>query len=331
MRGRKKGIVLGIILIIFGSFLFRSQISAADQYPIKPIVYIIPLEAGSDGDILARPILQKVSALLGQPIMVVNKPGAGASIGYREIHDAKPDGYTIGGGFATIVTNKLQGILPYDHEAFTVMGTYAVYVPIIVASTKTQRPFKTMEEVIAFGKSHPGEVSMATSGVGQSWWIATMLLQSVTGVKFNLVPQPGVGALTLIQVAGGHTDLGIVGLGIAKPQVDAGNIRILAIGSPKRAPAPYDTIPTLRDLGYDFRFESPQVVIGPPKIPKHITHKLSKAFETVAIDPEFQTFAIDKHAFPYVTSLDETVQFLNSQRKVYRSIMEEAGILKEKK
>lgn len=146
------------VLIFLGVMIFANAVQAAEQFPARPINYIVATEAGSDGDILARPICQKVSAILGQPLVVVNKPGAGGSIGYREIYNSKPNGHTIGIGFVTIVTNKLLGILPYDHEAFTVLGAYATYVPIIVASTKTQRPFKTMEEVIKFARANPARL-----------------------------------------------------------------------------------------------------------------------------------------------------------------------------
>jgi len=322
-------IVMLSFFLLLGISSFGAGIEAAEQYPVKPITFIVPLEAGSDGDVLARPIVQKVSAILGQPIMVVNKPGAGSSIGYREIHDSKPDGYTIGWAAATIVSNKLQGILPYDHADFTVIGTYATYIPIIVASTKTKRPFKTMEEVMAFAKANPGEISIATSGVGQSWWIATMAFLAGTGLQFNIIPQPGAGAFAIAQVSGGHTDLAVLALGAAKPQIEAGNVRFLAVFGSTRAPG-YDKVPSLKDVGYDVAWESTQTVIGPPKIPKDITEKLAKVFEKAANDPEYQKFVIERNAFPFVTTLGKTVQFYNEQREVCRSVMEKAGILKKK-
>ena len=262
--------------------------------------------------------------------MVVNKPGGGHTIAYREIHDAKPDGYTIGGGYVTITANKLQGLLPYDHEAFTVLGAFATYIPIIVGSVKTQRPFKTMEEALKFAKANPGEVSLATSGVGQSWWIGTLAFQAGTGLKFNIIPQPGAGAFAISQVAGGHVDLGVLALGSAKSQIDAGNARFLAVFGDRRAQPPYDKVPTLKDLGYDISWESPQTLLGPPKMPKDIVDKLAKVFEKVASEPEYQKIVTDRNANPLVLSPEKTVQFLNEQRRVCRTVMEKAGILKEK-
>src|SRR3954467_4444764 len=105
---------------------------AAEKYPVKPITCIVAVEAGADGDVLVRPILPRVSKMLGQPILVVKKPGGGRSIGYRELHAAKPDGYTIGWGSATIITNKIQGVSPLDHHDFTQLGAYATYFPIVI-------------------------------------------------------------------------------------------------------------------------------------------------------------------------------------------------------
>jgi len=318
-----------ILLSLFSILFFAIGVNASEQYPAKPITFVVGLEAGSDGDVLARPVCQKVASLLGKPVLIVNKPGAGSTIGFRAIHDSKPDGYTIGWASATIVAAKLQGLLPYDHEDLTIIGTYATYIPIIVAATKSARPFKTIEEALSFAKSHPGDVSIATSGVGQVWWVATMAFQSTTELKFNIIPQPGAGAFTIAQVAGGHADLGILGMGGAKSQIDAGNAKLLAVFGSKRAPG-YEQVPSLKEVGYDIRLESTQVIIGPPKMPQDVVDKLAKAFEVAAADPEYQKFVIERNAIPYHLSPTEAVSFLNDQRKIYRAIMEKAGILKEK-
>ncbi len=320
-------IVIGIILLS-GSFDANSGY-AAESYPAKPINFIVPNEAGADADVLARPICQGASAILGKPIVIVNKPGGGSSIGMREVHDAKPDGYTMGMSHATILINKLMGNLPYDHAGFTVLGTYATFIPIIVSSAKTQRPFKTMGEVFAFAKANAGEVSIATSGVGQSWWVATLAFQEGTGLKFNIIPQPGTGAFATAQVAGGHTDLAVLALAAAKPQLEAGNIRFLAVFGSKKAPG-YENVPTLKELGYDVNWESTQILIGPPKMPKEAVDKLVKAFEKAAAEPEYKKFVIERNAVPFYLPPNKAVQFFDEQRKVVRGIMDKAGLIKEK-
>ncbi len=317
-------------LSIFAILFFDGPAVAAEKYPSKPINFIIAVEAGSDGDVLSRPLIQKASSILGSPIVVVNKPGAGSSIGYREIHDAKPDGYTIGWTAGTIITNRLQGILPYDYRDYTIICSFLINVPGIVASTKTKRPFNTFEEVITFAKSHPGEVSIASSGVGQMYWVFLMALLDASGLKFNVIPQPGGSGFVISQVAGGHTDLGTVAIPAAKGQMDAGNVRALATFGPRRPLPPYDYVPNLKEFGYEVNLVSTQAVMGPPKMPKEITDKLVKLFEAAANDPEYLKFAAERNALPFYLPPAQAFKHLEEQRALFREAMGKAGILKVK-
>ena len=305
-----------------------SKPEAAEVYPAKPIVFIVPLEAGAAGDILSRKLVQKAATVLGSPIVVVNKPGAGSTIGYREVYNAPPNGYTIGMATATIVTSKLQGLMPFDYHDLTMLGTfYGVYLNVF-GSTKTTRPFKTIAEVIAFAKAHPGEVSVAAGGVGQNDWIGAMAFVSATGINLNIIPQAGTDAMALAQLAGGHADLAITPLVAARSQVEGGFVRLLAVLGPRRIP--YDkNVPTLKEIGYDVGWESPGNVIGPPKMPKDVVEKLTKVFEAAASDPEYHKFLAGRFADPFVTSPDKIVPNLNERQKLVRGIMEKAGIIKE--
>ncbi len=305
------------------------RLEAAEAYPAKPIVFIVPLEAGAAGDILSRKLVQKASAFLGSPIVVVNKPGAGSTLGYREVYNAAPNGYTIGMATATIVTSKLQGLMPFDYHDLTMLGTfYGVYLNVY-GSTKTKRPFKTIEEVISFAKTHPGVVSIAAGGVGQNDWIGAMAFVSATGIKLNIIPQAGTDAVALAQLAGGHADLAITPLVAARSQVEGGYVRLLAVLGPRRIP--YDkNVPTLKEVGYDVGWESPGNVIGPPKMPKDIVDKLAKAFEVAANDAEYQQFLQEQFVTPLYLPPEKIVPYLDARRNVARGIMGAAGILKEK-
>jgi tripartite-type tricarboxylate transporter receptor subunit TctC len=304
---------------------------AADKYPAKPITCIVGVEAGGDGDVLVRPIMQRVSKMLGQPIVIVNKPGGGSSIAYREIHGAKPDGYTIGWGSATIITNKLQGVSPLDYHDFTHLGGYATFFPIVIASTKSKAPLNTIQEAIAYAKANPGKMNMSTAGVGQSWWVAAMSFLGGTGMKVNTIPQPGAGALVVAQVAGGHAELGVAAMGSAKSMVESGQVKFLATLGEARAPAPYDKIPTVKELGYDVSWESTNFVMGPPKLPKEIVAILVPAIEKAAKDPAFVKFAIERNTRWEYIAPGNVVPAFDKRRIAVREIMGKAGILKEAK
>ncbi len=321
-----------ILSFLFGMVaVYGGALTAAEKYPVKPIECIVAIEAGGDGDVITRPVMQKVSQMLGQPIMVVNKPGAGSSIGYRELHKAKPDGYTIGWGSATIITNKLQGVSPLDYHDFTMLGTFTTYFPIIVAATKTQRPFKTIQEVISYAKKHPGELSMSVAGIGQSWWVAAMSFLNGAGLEINTIPVAGAGAMVVAQVAGGHADLGVTALGAAKGMIEGGQVRFLATLGEKRAPAPYDQIPTVKELGYNVSWESTNFAMGPPKMRKDVTEILVKSIEKAVKDPEYIKFCGERNSRWEYIPPDKVVAEFDKRRDVVREIMRKAGILKESK
>jgi len=304
---------------------------AAEKYPVKPITCIVGVEAGADGDVLVRPVMQRVSKLLGQPVVIVNKPGGGSSIAYREIHGAKPDGYTIGWGSATIITNKLQGVSPLDYHDFTHLGAYTTFFPIVIASTKSQNRFNTIQEAIAYAKANPGKLNMSTAGVGQSWWVAAMSFIGGTGISVNTIPQPGAGAMTVAQVAGGHADVGVAALGSAKSMIEGGQVKFLATLGEGRAPAPYDKIPTVRELGYDVSWESTNFVMGPPNMPKEVVATLVAAVEKAVKDPEYIKLANETNTrWEYVPPAGIIPAF-DKRRAAVREIMSKAGILKEAK
>jgi putative tricarboxylic transport membrane protein len=319
-----------MVIFCFGSLSFET-LQAGEKYPFKPIEFIVPLEAGSDGDVIARPVMQKVSQIVGQPVMIINKPGGGSSIGYREVYRSKPDGYTIGWGSATLISNKLQGISPIDYHDFTMIGTFATYFPVIVAATNTKRPFKTIQEVISYAKANPGELSMATGGIGQNWWVAAMSFFKGTGVEINTIPQPGTGAMSMTQVAGGHTDLACVGLGAAKSMVDSGQVRLLVNLGEERAAAPYDKIPTMKELGFDVSYESTNFAMGPPRMPKDVVDTLVKAIKQAVDDPEYKKFCAERNARWEYIPPEKMVPIFDKRRIVVREIMSKAGILKDSK
>jgi tripartite-type tricarboxylate transporter receptor subunit TctC len=306
-------------------------VQAAEKYPVKPIVAIVPVEAGGDGDVLFRPIMERVSKMLGQPIMIVNKPGGGSSIGNREIHGAKPDGYTIGWGSATIITNKLQGVSPLDYHDFTQLGAYATFFPIVIAATKSPVKFNTIQEAIAYAKANPGKLNMSTAGVGQSWWVAAMAFLGGTGLNVNSIPQPGAGALVVAQVAGGHAELGVAAMGSAKSMVESGQIKFLATLGDARAPTPYDKLPTVRELGYDVSWESSNFVMGPPKLPQEIVTILVNAIEKAVKEPEYIKFVGERNARWEWIPPEKVVASYDKRRDAVREIMRKAGILKEAK
>jgi tripartite-type tricarboxylate transporter receptor subunit TctC len=306
-----------------------SQLFAQESYPSRPITFIMSVEAGADGDVLARPLMERVGRILGQPITIVNRPGAGSAIGYKEISLAKPDGYTIGWGSATIVTNKLQGMSPLDYRNFTHLGSYATFFPILIASNKSTVQFKTAQEAISYVKANPGKVNLATAGVGQSWWVGAQTLLTGANLDMASIPVTGAGAAVALLVGGGHAELGVAGLGSARALLEGGQVRFLASLAESAPPPPYEKMPTMKELGYPVTWESLNIIIGPNGLPKDIANKLSKAIEQAAKDPDFIKFVQEQYASWNYMAPEAVTPFLDKRREVVKGIMGRAGLLKE--
>jgi tripartite-type tricarboxylate transporter receptor subunit TctC len=322
-------ILVSLVFLIMPSS--GNETWAAEKFPIKHIECIVAQEAGADGDTINRPVMSNASQILGQPIMIVNKPGGGSALGYRELHRAKADGYTVGWGSSTLIANKLQGLSNIDYHDFTMLGAFATYFPVILAAKNTKRPFTTIQEVISFAKAHPGELSMATAWLGGAWWVAAMAFLRGTGLEVNAIPTAGSGAMSVAQVAGGHTDLCIVALGAARSMVEAGQVRILATLGEQRLWPPYEQVPTVKELGYDVSYESPNFSLGPPNMPKPVVEIWVKAIKQAVDNPEFKQYCLERGARWEYSPPEQVVAKLDKQREVMRTIMGKAGILKESK
>ncbi len=311
--------------------LLTLQTAVAQDYPAKQIICIVPTEAGGDGDLLVRALFEGVSARLGKPIVVVNKPGAAGSAGYREIHEARPDGYTIGLAFPTLYMNKMQGFLPWDHHDFTLIAQHGSFTPIMVTSTKSALPLKSLKEVIAQARAKPGEVKFALSVVGGSWWMAGLLLQSSTKTAFKNIPQEGSGAVVIAQLAGGHTDVGVSGLATAMSQIDAGNLNLIATFGRERIPGRFSNVPTVLESGFDVVWDSPNFLIGPPRMPKAVVEKLVKAMEVEANKPEYKKAVLTVNGTPFFQPSEPLLAYLEKQKEVSRDILQKNGVLKDSK
>lgn len=327
---KRSGIIVLIVAICL-SFIVPAELWSADKFPVKPIEFIFGNAAGADGEVLTRPAMDTMSKILGQPIMYVYKPGAGNSIGYRALMQAKPDGYSVGWASAGIITNKLMGILDFDYHDFIMLGHFAAQSPVVVASTATNRPFKTIQEVVDFGKAHPNEVKIASSSTGTIWWIAALDFARAAGIEANVIPQAGGGALQMAQVAGGHVDLAVVGIASAKSMVDSGKVRLLAGMGPQRPVGIYSKTPTMKELGYNTVIESLNIMMAPPKTTKLITDIWVNAMKTAVTDPAYIKFCEEKNVRPEYMTPEQIISNLDRDRQTIRDIMAKVGVLKEGK
>jgi tripartite-type tricarboxylate transporter receptor subunit TctC len=255
----------------------------ADNFPDKPIEFIVIFTPGGVTDLSMRAIAEIASKELGQPFVVINKGGAGGSIGTAAIAKAKPDGYTVGS--LSVTPMEVQPHLTklsYDpiKEIVPIMQ-YGEYPQGI--AVKADSPFNTLKDLIEYSKKNPGKVSYGTTAVGGTQHIMMERIAGEAGVKWIHVPFKG-DAPAVTALLGGH--ITATALSGAFPQAKAGNAKILAVFNAKRL-SEFPNVPTLQELGYNLSMSNYLAIGAPAGVPKDRLEKLGKAFKNAMKDPYF--------------------------------------------
>jgi tripartite-type tricarboxylate transporter receptor subunit TctC len=248
----------------------------AQAYPEKAVTLIVPWPAGGSTDIAMRTLAEGASKVLGQPIVIDNKPGATGTLGPAIMAaNAKPDGYTIAQMPITVMRLPLMQKTTWDAlRDFSYIVHLTGYT--FGVTTKADGPFKSWADLMAYAKANPGKVTYGTPGAGSSLHIGMEQIAAHSGIQLTHVPFKG-GAETNAAVLGGHTTLQADSTGW-KPLVDGGQLRLLAIWTAERSKNWPDT-PTLKELGYPFVFDSPFGIAGPKGMDPGIVQKLHDAFK----------------------------------------------------
>lgn len=281
-RRRAWGKVAAVLLVIAGA-LAAAAPAARAEYPERPITMIVPWAPGGSTDLTGRALAQAAEKILGQPIVIVNKPGAATMLGMTELAGAKPDGYTVGTLSSTTYMHPLRGRqVSYDSlKSFTYISYYGDN--LIGIAVLADSKWKTLKDLVADGKANPAKLKYGNAGVGTTQHLTTEKIQLDSGAKFTFVPQKG-SAEAVAALLGGHLDF-ITEVSVWAPHVEAGKVRLLAVTTPKRAEG-FPEVPTVFELGFE-SLRSVQAIIGPAGIPEPIRAKLEDAFRKGMADPGF--------------------------------------------
>jgi len=238
---------LPIALVFLVNALFVGDGNAQSDYPTRPVKVIVPSPPGGGTDILARVLAQHLSKALGQPFFVENKAGAGNMIGIEFVAHAAADGYTVLVVPSTLALNSvLYKKVPYDPVRDFAPVTLAATAPNVLV-VNPALPAKSLAEFIALAKAKPGALSYGTPGIGTSPHLSMELLKSMAGIDLQHVPYRGTAA-AVTDVIGGQIAVTFANALTAKPQVDAGRVRALAVSGPKRIEA-LPAVPPVAEAG----------------------------------------------------------------------------------
>lgn len=254
----------------------------AQEWPAAPIQVIVPFPPGSV-DAKARIITERVSKILGQPLVMVNKPGAGMRIGTEQILRAAPDGYTIGVAVqaSTWISPALDPSASYSAKDMTMLGV-AYDAPMMLV-TGPKSGLRSAADLLRTARANPGKLNYAAPTGGSIFRIAFEMVKELGGIDVTFVPYRGL-ALALQDIAGGQAEVGFADFG-SLPLVRGGRLNALALASPKRAPQLPD-VPTLRELGIPLDVQPWLGFVAPRGLPKAVEKRLVDAFAEALRTPE---------------------------------------------
>jgi len=258
--------------------------ASAQGFPSRPITMVVPVAAGSGMDTVARIFAERMRAPLGQPVVVENVGGASGTIGIGRVARASPDGYTLSyGAWATHVVNGAVYALPYDLNNDFEAISQTISTRFLIAA-KNAMPAKDLQGLVAWLKANPNKASAGTSGAGSPAHIGGVLLQSLTGTRFQFVPYRGT-APAMQDLVAGQIDLMVDNTVNALPLHRAGRIKVYAILSSNRSAAAPD-IPTADEAGVPgFHLASWHGIWAPKGTPKDIIAKLNATVVDALTDP----------------------------------------------
>lgn len=301
-----------------------------DAFPSRPIHLIVNFAPGGTGDIVARLIGAKLSGAVGQSVVVENRPGAGGTLGARDVVNAEPDGYTL-----TVAQTPEIAINPffmkdagYDPRKDLQPIALAGVVPLALV-VPADAPYSTMAEFVKFLRTTDRPVTFASAGIGTPGHLAGELMKLKLNNRLTHVPYKGAGP-ALNDVVGGHVDFYFPGFPAAVPLMQGGKVKLLAVSSAKRSSTAPD-IPTVAEATGIANFDFTLWVgfFGPRALAPDITRRLNAEINKILLDPDIKSRLQNDGAEVSVLSTDEFAAFVRKEIDKYQAIIKAADLKPE--
>ena len=305
--------------------LFAAGAVAAQDWPNKPIRWVVPYPPGGSVDLVSRILQNHVSEGLGQPILIENRGGAGGAVGTAQVARSAPDGYTFLVTLSSHTINPLFYKLDYDVERDFAPVSLIMSVPQLLAANPAT-PYKSMEDVIAAAKARPGGLSFASAGNGTPSHIAGELLKLRTGVDLLHVPYKGGGPAVTDTLAG-QVPILILTAAIVMSHVRAGKLRPLAVTTLKRSPGAPE-IPTVAEaLGLPgYEVDSWIAIFAPAKTAPSVIARMQKQIARVVQLQDVRARLIEQTGDPVASSPEELDRVVKTELKKWAEVVRSANI-----
>jgi tripartite-type tricarboxylate transporter receptor subunit TctC len=275
-------------LAVLAGLLGAATAAWADDYPNKPIKIVVGYVPGGGPDALARMLAPKLTNILGQSVIVENKPGASGSVATAQVSKLPPDGYTLllgETGQLVITPNLIKGTA-YDATKDLTPIAMLVTTPVVLVSNAKTTNIKSLQDMVREAKANPGKLNYGSSGNGSIHHIAMEAFKTQAGLDLVHVPYKG-GGQSVPALLGGEIPLLMTALQVAWPHIKAGRMHMLAVTTNQRYP---DTpeVPSMAEVVKNYSYPSDFGVLAPPGLPKPIVDKLTGAIKTAMASPDIQ-------------------------------------------
>ena len=310
---------LGILLLSTGCLAVVSVAAAQDKYPSKPVKVVVPFGPGSATDIVIRIVGEHMRPILGQPVVIENKPGAFGIIAIEDMARSRPDGYTLqignpGTNALSPIIYKKKFKIDYHKDVLTV--TRLSEVPLVLAATTRDFTPKTYAEFIAYAKANPGKVRYASVGIGSNNHYDMEAFAKWAGIQMVHLPNKGGGAAITNDLVTGDAHVAFVNAASSTGVIKGGQVRALAVMSDQRIPD-YADVPTLGELGYANAKGLWSALYAPAATPRGVLETVRKA-ALQALESEAVTTAFKKQMIKATPSGSfEDAQAFNRAEMVY--------------
>jgi tripartite-type tricarboxylate transporter receptor subunit TctC len=299
--------------------------TAAQDYPNRPIVLVVPYAAGGGNDVMARIVAEKMSKTLGQQIVIENRGGAGGTIATRAVAKSAPDGYTLViGGTGTLAINPtLYPNAGYDpRKDFAPVGLIATGALVVLVHPSV--PAHSMEELIALARKEPGKLNYASAGPGSGIHLGTELFAGMAGIRFTHIPYRGT-APALNDLLGGHVDLYFSSLPPALGLITEGKVRALAVTGSRREPALPD-LPTVAEAGLPgYEAVLHYGIAAPAGTPRPIVDKLNAALREALAAADTRAAMAGAGVEPMPSTPEDYAADIDREETKWSRIVKESG------
>jgi tripartite-type tricarboxylate transporter receptor subunit TctC len=305
-----------------------ASLASAQDYPAKPILFLMPLQAGSAVDVMVRIVAEKMSSGMGRQIVVENQPGAAGMIGAERVKRAAPDGYTVGvlnDSILTMIPNVRP--VPYDPlKDFTPVGVVAGITWVLVANNDL--PVKTVGELVTYAKARPGKLDYSSGGVGSPQHVAMEAFKAATGTYMVHIPYRGATQAAL-DVISNQVQVHFSAVSIVQPFITSGRVRALGVPSAKRSPL-LPNVPTMAEAGLPgFEWQTWASLVVPVGTPKPIVNRLNAELVKAVSSPDVRDKLIAQGLEPVGSPPETVTKWTQDGLKRMKGIVQRAGIKAE--